>query len=263
MKYEIKAVKTDSFEMEYMKFGNGEKTMVILPGISLTSVLLSAPSLAKSYSGFEENFTVYLFDRKKNICKGYSIENMAEDTVAAMNEVGIEKACVFGVSQGGMIAQCIAVGHPEKVEKLFIASSLSKTNDIFVENIRKMDELSLKSNLEEMNNFFFGLVYSDEYLEKYRDVIKYLARIGTEKEIERFGALIDACRDFDVSDRISQISCPTLVVGSRKDKMVTGEATVETAGIIGCDYYLYDGYGHAVYDEAPDYKERIMKFFED
>lgn len=262
MKYDIKSVKAEGFEMEYMQFGSGERAMVILPGISLSSVLLSASSVAEAFVQFAEKFTVYLFDRKKNMQKGYSVENMADDTAIAMRMAGIEKACIFGASQGGMIAQYIAAKHPEIVERLFIASSLSKPNETFLKNIEKMDELAEDSSLEEMNRFFFELVYSAEYLEKYKDAFDYLARLGTKQELERFAVQIEACRSFDISSRISEIRCPAFAVGSAKDKMVTGEATVETAELIGCDYYLYEGYGHAVYDEAPDYRDRIMKFFE-
>lgn len=261
MKYEIKTAKTAGFEMDYLKFGSGKRAMVILPGIALSSVLQTAPAIAEAYSQFAEEFTVYLFENRKNIRKGYTVENMAEDAAAAMKEAGIEKACIFGASHGGMVAQCIAFMHPEIVEKLFIASSLSKPNEVFLNNIEKMDKLIKNSTLEEMNHFFFGLVYSDEYLEKYKEAFDFLARMGTKEEVEKFLLLIDSCRNFDISGRISAIKCPVLAVGSEKDKMLTGEATAETAELIGCEYYLYEGYGHAVYDEAPDYKERIMKFF--
>lgn len=261
MNFEIKSI-TDCFEMEYMQFGSGERAMVILPGISLSSVLLSASSIVQAYASFAEKFTVYCFDRKKNMQKGYSVENMADDTVVAMKAAGIEKACIFGASQGGMIAQYIAAKHPGIVEKLFIASSLSKPNALFLKNLKKLDELAEKGSLEEMNRIFFSVVYSQDYLEKYKDAFDYLAKLGTQEELERFRVLLEACGSFDISGRISDIKCPTLVVGAEKDKMLTGEASVETAELIGCDYYLYEGYCHAVFDEAPDYKDRIMKFFE-
>ncbi len=261
MKYEIKSVITDSFEMEYMKFGSGNRTMVIIPGISFFSALLSAPSIAEAYSAFAENFTVFLFDRKKRIERGYSIEEMAEDTVTAMKEAGIKKACIFGSSMGGMIAQSIAVYHPEIVEKLFIASSMSKANDTFIRNVGITEELIKSGKTEDMVRLFLKLVYSDEYLEKYKSGFEFIVRTSHDIDVERFLVLTDACCKFDISPRASEISCPAMAVGSRKDKMLTGEATVETAKLIGCSYYLYDGYGHAVYDEAPDYKERILDFF--
>ncbi|MCQ2474295.1 MAG: alpha/beta hydrolase [Clostridia bacterium] len=261
MNYELKTAKTAGFEMDYLKFGSGKRTMVILPGIALSSVLQTAPAIAEAYSGFADEFTVYLFENRKNIRKGYTVEDMAEDAAAAMKDAGIEKACIFGASHGGMVAQSIAVLHPEIVEKLFIASSLSRPNEVFTGNLEEMDRLIKAGTLEEMNHFFFEHVYSEEYIEKYKDVFDFLAKMGTEEEVEKFLLLIDSCRNFDISDRISSIKCPAFAVGSKKDKMLTGEATAETAELLGCGYYLYEGFGHAVYDEAPDYKDRIMVFF--
>ena len=41
-----------------------------------------------------------------------------------------------------------------------------------------------------------------------------------------------------------------------------GEASIEISNKVKCPLYLYAKYGHCVYDEAPDYKERIELFFE-
>lgn len=43
---------------------------------------------------------------------------MADGQAKAIRKLGIGKACVLGVSQGGMIAQCMAIRHPEIVENL-------------------------------------------------------------------------------------------------------------------------------------------------
>lgn len=263
MNFEIKTVANESFEMEYIKFGSGKRAIAVVPGISFFSASVSAASVAGAYSAFGEKFTIYLFDRKKNIQSGYSIEQMAEDTAAAMKAAGIEKACVFGASQGGMIAQCIAINHPEAVEKLFIASSFSKVNDTFIENIEKTESLIEKCAYDEMTKLFFSLVYSESYMEKCRNAFDFISRMCSKEDINRFRFLMEACRNFDISDRLKNITCPAFAIGSKEDKMLTGEATAEIAQGIGCDYYLYDGYSHAVYDEAPDFKKRIMDFFED
>jgi pimeloyl-ACP methyl ester carboxylesterase len=51
------------------------------------------------------------------------------------------------------------------------------------------------------------------------------------------------------------------VVGGKEDKIVTGQASVEMAERIpNCELYMYDGLGHGLYEEAPDFLKRVAEF---
>ena len=117
--------------MYYAAFGSGSKNLVVLPGLSdgLTTVKGKAWLLAPSYKRFFHEFTVYMFSRMNDMPEGYSIEDMADDQVTVMKNFGIDRACVLGVSQGGMIAQSIAIRHLEVVERptLILSGSDDKT----------------------------------------------------------------------------------------------------------------------------------------
>ena len=101
-------------EMYYVSFGHGEKSFVILPGLSdgLATVKDKALLRAAPYRHYMEKYTVYLFSRKNDMPEGYSIRDMASDQARAMQTLGIERAAVMGVSQGGMIAQYLAIDIP-------------------------------------------------------------------------------------------------------------------------------------------------------
>ena len=90
--------------MEHFKFGKGEKTLVILPGLSVQSVMASAKAIEKAYELLESDFTVYVFDRRKELPPDYSIDGMAADTAEAIAAAGLKRVSVFGASQGGMMA---------------------------------------------------------------------------------------------------------------------------------------------------------------
>ncbi len=261
--YKIKTVKTDKYEMDYAVFGKGKKSFIMLPGISVKSVMLSVPAVAAAYNGFSEEYTVYLFDRKRNIEKGYSVENMAEDTADAMKRLGISGAYILGASQGGMMAEVIAAEYPELARKIFLASAMAKQNEVTRDVFPRMLALARERKVREMNRLFFSVVYSEEYLEKYRDVFTFMENDATEDEMKRFEVLIEACVNFDYEQGVKKIKCPIFAVGSMKDKAVGSMAAPEIAALTGCGYYVYEGYGHAVYDEAPDYKVRIVAFFKE
>ena len=115
-------VEIDNTTMDYVAFGKGTKPLVIIPGLSLNRVRGAGLSLAYMYRIFAKDYRVYVFDRKEVISETYTIKEIAKDTAYVMNEIGISKACVFGVSQGGMIAQYLAIDYPELVEKLVLGS---------------------------------------------------------------------------------------------------------------------------------------------
>ena len=91
-------------KMPCASFGHGSRIFIILPGLSdgLATVRGKALLLAKPYAPFFDRFTVYMFSRKDEMPSGYSIRDMAADQAEALRQLGIEKASVMGVSQGGI-----------------------------------------------------------------------------------------------------------------------------------------------------------------
>lgn len=247
--------------MDYIVFGSGKKNFVILPGLSVHSVMGSADAIADAYKNFSEEYTVYVFDRAKDIQDGYTVRNMAEDTAKAMKSLNIEGADIFGASQGGMIALYLAIDYPNLVNKMILGSTLAKPNDTFNQVIEKWIKLAEKKDEAGLLESFADNIYSKATLEAYRETL-ISSNLGiSDEEYRRFLILAKACRTFDCYDELSCIQCPVLVLGCEGDHVVTAAGSKQIADAIGCEIYLYDdNYGHGVYDEAADYKQRCMNF---
>ena len=258
----VKTVSAEGTEMDYIVFGSGEKSFVILPGLSVHSVMGLADAIAEAYKDFSEEYTVYVFDRAKNIESGYTVRDMAEDTAAALKELNIKNADVFGASQGGMIAQYLAVDHPELVHKMILGSTLAKPNDTFIQTIDEWISLAEAKDEKGLLESFVDKVYSEATLKAYRETLITSNTGISDEEYRRFIILAEACKTFDCYDELSSVQCPVLVIGSEGDNVVTAEGSRQIAEALDCECYLYDeGYGHGVYDEAADYKQRCMDFF--
>ena len=78
-------------------------------------------------------------------------------------------------------------------------------------------------------------------------------------DLERFIILAKGVKGFDMTERLGSITCPVLVIGSSDDKVIEPDA-IKMIKTLNCEVYMYDGYGHAVYDTAPDFKERALEF---
>ena len=156
--------KVADFEMDYMKFGHGQKVFVVLPGMSLMSVMPMAPLCAGAYHSFTEDYTVYLFDRRKEFGLGYSVEDMAADTALVMKSLGIAHADIMGFSQGGMMAESIAENHPNLVRKLVLGSTFSRANETSNAVFDKWIRWTLEGKIETLISDFVDKLYTEKRL---------------------------------------------------------------------------------------------------
>ena len=256
-------VEINGSEMFYVSFGKGKRILIILPGLSdgLATVKGKALLLAAPYVKYLDQYTVYMFSRRDPIPEKYSIGEMAADQAAALKKLGIGKCCVLGVSQGGMIAQYLSISYPEMVEKLVLAVSAPRANEISRKCIEKWISLAKKGDHKALMIDTAEKSYSEMYLKKYRKLYPVIGLIGRPKNYRRFLTNAGAILSFDASTELDKISCPTLIIAGSDDRIVGPEASYEMhAEIAGSELFVYDGLGHAAYEEAPDFNERVFSF---
>lgn len=255
-------VRVNNIEMDYYSFGSGERAFVILPGVALRSVMLSAMAIQAAYRMFGDEYTVYVFDRRKNMPSPYPVRQMAADTAAVMKQLGIEKADIFGASQGGMMALCIAIDFPELVRKMVIGSSSAQVDAQVNKGVEKWIDLARSGDMTALTAELIDDLYSKSTVEKYKDFLIHMNDGVTSEEIERFIIQTEAIDDFDVYDELDKITCPVLVIGVEGDRVLPGEHSRRMAEKLNGELFLYgDEFAHCAFDEAPDYKQRILDFF--
>lgn len=261
----ISSVQIDSTTMKYCRFGKGSRNLVIVPGLSITSVADQGEAIAAGFDSFSEEYTVYLFDRITDVEPSCSIESMAEDTVCAMRKLGIDKASFYGASQGAMIVQVIAEEWPGMVEKAVLASSLSRANDTLRATVGEWSSLAEKHDRQALAESFADYVYGSATLEQYRDYLVSSNLNVTDEEMDRFVILARACYGFDRYEDLAKIQAPMLIICSEGDKVLTAEGSKEMAQKLGdrATLFVYGPeFGHGVYDEAPDFQTKMHEFLD-
>lgn len=266
-KIQIRTAQTERFQMDYFSFGKGAESLVILPGLSVQSVMGSADVIAEQFRNFTEAYTVYVFDRRKELPASYPVSQMAEDTFEALRVLGIRKADFYGASQGGMIALKIAADHPETVRKVVLGSSGCRVTEECYSVIEGWARLAEEKKAEELYLAFGRALYPEALFEQSKALLRDMARTVTEEELERFVILAEGAKGFDLCGELERISCPVLVTADRDDQVLGWKAIEETIEAFqarpGSAVQLYEGYGHAVYDLAPDFKKKMLAFFMD
>ena len=151
------SVRVGNSEMDYVSFGNGNKNLIMLPGLGdgLSTVKGMAFVFSMMYRMYANEFTVYVFSRKNDLQEGYSTREMAQDQAEAMSVLGISKADVLGISQGGMIAQYLAIDHPDLVNKLILAATSAGPNEIIEKVVGAWIEMAKQGNPKALSVFSY------------------------------------------------------------------------------------------------------------
>jgi len=187
---------------------------------------------------------------------------MADDTLKAFELLGIKNADVMGVSMGSMVAQTMALKSPESVASLVLCSPTSNVKNSDQTTLQTWRSLAEKEDVASLMESFGEMVYSPAFYEKYKDIIIAGGEGTSKQDLSNFIHLIDAIKEFDVHERLNEIKCPVFVLGAGEDKVLGADAALAIAEKLQCEYYIYEGYGHGVYDEAPDYLSRIKAFLD-
>ncbi len=253
----------DDTDMDYISFGNGKKTLIMIPGLGdgLKTAKGMAIPFAILYRSFAKDYKVYVFSRKNKLEEGCSTRDMAKDLHRAMAQLGIERADIVGVSQGGMIAQYLAIDFPESVNKLVLVVTLVRQNEVIQGLIPRWIKMAQENDYKGIMIDTAEKSYTEQRLKQYRPFYSVLGSVGKPKDFTRFLIMAKACIEHDAYDEIYKIKAPTLVIGADCDKIVGGKASEEIAECIkGSELKMYQGFGHGVYEEAKDFNQTVLEY---
>ena len=262
MLYGAKELKltASGMQFDYIRFGSGKKPLIMIQGLNTRGIKGAALSLAYMYRIFAKEYTVYLFDRRPVVYDGITVRDMAADIASAMDALGLKNADVFGTSQGGMIAQYLAIDRPDLVRKLVLAVTLSRNNDTVKQVVGDWIEMAERGDMKRFVLDMAEKMYSETYVKKYRPLMPLLTILQKPKDVKRFVILAKSCLTCDTYDILDKIKCPTLVIGGKQDKVVSGVASEEIAEKLGCALHMYENLGHAAYEEAQDFNQMVYDF---
>ena len=249
--------------MDYIRFGAGPRTLILLPGLGdgLRTVKGTALPMALMYREFCQDFTVYAFSRRDPLPGGFTTRDMARDQAAAMERLAIRRADILGVSMGGMVAQWLAIDHPDRVEKLVLAVTAAKNNPLLRESLGEWVALARRGDHTAFMKSNLRRIYSEGYCRKNGWMVPIAGHLTRPKSYSRFFIQADACLNHDAYGSLHGIEAPTLVVGGERDLALGGEASREIAGKIpGAEMKMYSQWGHGLYEEAKDFNSLVRQF---
>ncbi|MBC2839843.1 alpha/beta fold hydrolase [Robiginitalea sp. SC105] len=175
---------------------------------------------------YQDQFTCVLIDNRgvgqSDQPEGpYSTAIMAGDAVAVMEQEGIQRARVAGISMGGAIAQQLAILYPGKVHSLALISTWPKFNrytQTVYENLKKIRPVCPPDTFMELLQLW---IYAPPYYESGRERLRAAqsaaAKARHPQSRKGFEGQLDACIQHDTTARLREITVPTLITVGERD----------------------------------------------
>lgn len=246
-------VRANGIEIYYELHGAGDPVVLIMGlGANITAWDSQLEPLSREYH-------LIAFDnrgagRSEKPAEAYSIHQMADDTVALMDELGIQTAHVFGMSMGGMIAQEMYHRHRPRVRSLILAGTMAggpmatfpDTNvfqPFFGNGAASMAEAVAEG---------LKLFYSEKFLAKNKDWLlkRALANMSLMAPPHALQKQVMAVMGFNAHGLLSKIQVPALVMGATNDQIVPfPNQQLLARRIPGARFVPFEGAGHGFLTE--------------
>ena len=251
--------------MDYVTFGKGNQPLVIIPGLGdgVQTVKGMAMLFSITYRILAERYKIYVFSRINELKQGYTTRDMAADVAEAMETLNLDTAYVMGISQGGMIAQWLAVDSPERVQRLILAVTTAKPSQLARERIEHWQKLSQSGNFKHLMLDIAKHSYTQKSYQKWRLLYNVMGIFGRIKDKQRIDIQSVSCLKHDSLDLLEKINCPTLIIGAEKDDVLGVDGSLGLhQHIKGSQLIILPGCGHALYEQNKDFQKRVLVFLE-
>lgn len=257
-------------EMAYTERGSGDPLICIM-GVTAPGAVWEAHAAA-----WEKHFRCILGDNRgvgdtDKPAGPYTTDMMADDYAALMDHLGIKKARVVGCSLGSVIAQKLALRHPDKVQSVILMCTWARQDRFGIYTWQHLMKCKASFRPEDFLHYVQMLIFTKPWFDKddcYNSMQEGLAGMAINpapQPVHAMEAQSAAAMSHNTLAELKNIKCPALVIGGKNDAFTPRWMSEEVAaGIPGADLHLYDDAGHAFHWECmDDFNPRTTKWLQE
>jgi 3-oxoadipate enol-lactonase len=231
--------------------------------------MMTVSSWAYQTNFFRKRYKCILHDARGQLMSekpemNYSMEIHASDFEGLLDELGIEKCHIVGISYGGVIGMVFSYTYPERVRSLSVISSLSYVNNLTSVQLQSWNHVATQCP-ECLYKVATGSVFSNRFrmnnpnfFEESESLINKLP----PDYFEAFARLALSAQQINITEKIKDIQCPSLVICGENDILLPVEySRVIADSIPNSEFITIPNAGHAVVLEKPDEINTVLYGF--
>jgi pimeloyl-ACP methyl ester carboxylesterase len=222
---------------------------------------------------FADHHRVLTFDQRGSGLSekphtAYTIALLADDTAELMGHVGFSAAHVIGVSMGGTIAQELTLRHPAQVRSLILGCTTpGGPKAVRIGGNAFAAAYSTQAMpAEQRGRALAEAAFTKGYIEQHPEIVSAMIEARRQRPLDPVALeqRMKAVLAFDAYDRLTQITCPTLVITGKDDALVAWQNSQLLADRIpGARLVLLEPAGHCFWLEQPKQSRDAMVQFLD
>jgi 3-oxoadipate enol-lactonase len=256
--------KVGEVELDYERSGSGPPLLLIM-GMSGTALHWGEPFLEP----LRRDFEVIVYDHRgvgasSRLDGPVTIREMAADAAGLLEALEVDSAHVMGISMGGMIAQELALAHPERVRTLMLGctycggeGSVLTSQDV----LQRLTEAMTSGDRERALRVGFEVNVSATYASDEAAYARFL-QIAERRAVAVPVVLaqMQACLAHDTNERLPGIAMPTLVMHGTEDQLLPVEnGRLIASRIPGSQLEIFEGAGHLFIWERPERSAELVR----
>jgi pimeloyl-ACP methyl ester carboxylesterase len=250
-------------ELHYVRAGSGEP-MLLIQGMSATHLAWGRPFL----SLLEERFDCIVFDNRGMGLSGraelpFTTADLANDTIGLLDALEVERAHVVGISMGGMIAQELALAHPERIRSLTLGATYCGGPEgtlMDLEDLKMLAAAMASGEREQVFRAMWEINLSPTFREdeaRFGEFCEMAMALPAPQAVIR--EQMRACGAHDTSARLAQVSVPTQVIHGTADRLLGVENGIQIAALLSVEPQLLEGVGHLFWWEQPAHSAELVR----
>jgi len=256
-------VSAGEVELSYERSGSGPPLLMIM-GMSGTALSWGEPFLEP----LRRDFETIVYDHRgigdsSPMEEPFTIAQLAEDAAVLLDALELDSAHVVGISMGGMIAQELALAHPERIRTLTLGctycggegSSLASEDVMrrLAEGMASGDRERALRTAWEVNVSAGFAADADAYAAFHARALKRAVAVPV------IMAQMQAITAYETLARLPRLTLPTLIVHGTADQMLPVEnAHLIATQIPGSQLEIFDGVGHLFFLERPERSAELI-----
>ena len=251
-------------ELHWESVGDGPPVLLIMGlGLSGGAWWRTVPVLARSLRVI--TFDARGIGRSSSVRHNYSGEAIADDAVSVLDGVGLDRAHVYGFSMGGMVAQSLALRHPDRIQSLVLGATHAGGRRAVLPDQDVMAFFNRRLTMETEEAAWASVAYN--YGPRCRD--HGVDRIAEDIELRlehpfnrgAYRAQLYAAAMHNCHGRLRRIGVPTMVVHGAHDRIIpVSNARMMAESLPDSRLRILEESGHLYATEEPQVDEEIATF---